>query len=106
MADKALATNAQPHSFSTLCISYAVLLIVMLVGVKFAYYPKNNVVEIILDLFILLQATIRQYSKAGGYEPTTHVEAEEVDDSNSITVGYHEDHGKKLFWERNSVEGI
>ena len=77
----------------------------MVVVAKFAYYPNGSVFEIVLDCFILIETLVKNFSnRKVGYEPPKQVE--EVDDSHSITVGYAEDHGKQLFWERNSVEGI
>lgn len=76
----------------------------MIVGAKYAYYPNSNIIEIMLDLFIWVEGIFKGRQNKIGYEPTSH--AEEVDDANTIAVGYNEDHGKQLFWERNSVEGI
>ena len=106
---KTLMMNPQgvPHSFLTLLIAYSIIFILMIVAAKFAYYPRSNTVEALLDFAIFVDTSLKKLKNREvktGYAPPQNVE--EVDDSNSITVGYNEDHGKQLFWERNSVEGI
>lgn len=92
----------QNHSFGVLVVAYILILIAIAFGVKYVYFPKHQIVEIVLDILIIIVSSLRPPKK--GYSPP--VNHEDVDDSNSIAVGYSEDHGKQLFWERNSVEGI
>ena len=45
-------------------------------------------VETLLDIFILIESQVKNFSKnKAGYEPPQNVE--EVDDANTITVGYN-----------------
>lgn len=60
----------------------------MVVAFKFAYYPRTGMVETLLDIFILIESQVKNFSKnKAGYEPPQNVE--EVDDANTITVGYN-----------------
>ena len=68
---------------------------VLVVGVKYVYFPHSSPIEIVLDIFILIVSSLKS-AKSQGYSPPVH--HEEVDDSNSIDVGYSVDHGKQLFW--------
>ena len=102
-----VSPRGAPHSFTTILVTYTVIIVLMIVTAKFAYYPRSNVFEALLDFAIFVDTSIKKLKNREvktGYAPPQNVE--EVDDSNSITVGYNEEHGKQLFWERNSVEGI
>jgi hypothetical protein len=81
---------------------YILIFVLLVVGVKWLYFNNTSYFEMVLDIFIMIESYFKR--KRGGYQAPSY--NEEIDDANSITVGYSDDHGKRLFWEKNSVEGI
>lgn len=65
--------------------------------------PDQSTLEVIVDLAMLVQRYFQ--FKRNGYKATPNF-TEEIDDMDSVTIGYSGEHGKMLFWEKNSVEGI
>ena len=97
---KAALPQYTGHSFQVLFVSYFLILVILVIGLKYVYFPNSSPIEILLDITILIVSSLKS-AKSQGYSPPVH--HEEVDDSNSIAVGYSVDQGKQLFWEKNSV---
>jgi hypothetical protein len=70
--------------------------------IKHYRHPDQSTLEVIIDLAALVQRYFQL--KRNGYKAPAL--SEEIDDFNSVTIGYSGEHEKKLFWENNSVEGI
>lgn len=74
---------------------------------------KNSFAAALID--ICLEVTwygiVKNYfNKSRGYDAPRFEEDdsqhEHIDHGDSVTIGYSENQGRDLFWEKNSVEGI
>lgn len=92
------------NNFSILSIVFIYIssFIAVLFMIKHYRHPDQSTIEVILDIMALVQRYFQM--KRNGYKaPDLH---EDIDDFNSTAIAYRAEHGKRLFWEDNSVEGI